>query len=425
MALTSILRRAATPIASERVSRLARMLAPYRKVMATPGAKAFSGTGLLARMPISMVTLGIVLLVVGKTGSYGLAGTISAAYMATTAASSPLLARLIDNWGQARVLVPGFIGFTVGMLMLVVAVESDWATPIPHLLAALSGLFYPPIGACVRARWTHALGAGRSLHTAFSFEAVVDEAIFMLGPVIVTVLATSVHEMAGIAAVTGFALVGGLAFASLRATQPPVDETRRDRGADPPLGWALLLPLVFAAVCLGSLFGATEVVTVAFAEEQGSPGATGPLLAGWAAGSLIAGLITGAVNLKSSASKRYRLGAVGMGCAMVPLPFVDGLAVLAVALFVAGFAISPTMVASVSLVESNVPASRLTEGITWLLTGLGLGIAPGAAIAGRLIDEFGASPAYYVPVVSGVLAAVIAVLTPARTSEHTPALSPN
>ncbi|MBA3308891.1 MAG: MFS transporter, partial [Nocardioidaceae bacterium] len=208
-------------------------------------------------------------------------------------------------------------------------------------------------------------------------------------------------------------------------TQPPVDETRRDRGADPPLGWALLLPLVFAAVCLGSLFGATEVVTVAFAEEQGSPGATGPLLAGWAAGSLIAGLITGAVNLKSSASKRYRLGAVGMGCAMVPLPFVDGLAVLAVALFVAGFAISPTMVASVSLVESNVPASRLTEGITWLLTGLGLGIAPGAAIAGRLIDEFGASPAYYVPVVSGVLAAVIAVLTPARTSEHTPALSPN
>ena len=99
---------------------------------------------------------------------------------------------------------------------------------------------------------------------------------------------------------------------------------------------------------------------------------------------------------------------------MLPLPFVGSIPVLAVVLFLAGFAISPTLVAVVSLVQSHVPASRLTEGITWVMTGVGLGIAPGAAVAGWLIDEYGASTAYIVPVVGGALAAVVAALTPAR-----------
>ncbi len=126
---------------------------------------------------------------------------------------------------------------------------------------------------------------------------------------------------------------------------------------------------------------------------------------------------------KSNALRRYRLGALGMACVMVPLPFVGSIPVLAVVLFLAGFAISPTLVAVVSLVQSHVPATRLTEGITWVMTGVGLGIAPGAAIAGWLIDEYGASTAYFVPVVGGVLAAIVAALTPARreTSPNTTA----
>ena len=87
---------------------------------------------------------------------------------------------------------------------------------------------------------------------------------------------------------------------------------------------------------------------------------------------------------------------------------------LAVCLFVAGFAISPTMVATMSLVEECVPASRLTEGITWFSTGIAFGIAPGAAIAGHLIDEYGTSTAFLVPIASGVIAAAVAWLaTPA------------
>jgi predicted MFS family arabinose efflux permease len=100
-----------------------------------------------------------------------------------------------------------------------------------------------------------------------------------------------------------------------------------------------------------------------------------------------------------------------MALVMMPLPFIDNIVVLGGVLFFAGFAISPTMVAAMALVEANVLASRLTEGMTWVTTGLNLGLAPGAAIAGALIDEYGASTAYFVPAASGLLAALVALST--------------
>lgn len=382
------------------------MFESYRDVLRRPGAMTFSAAGLVARLPISMVTLAIVLLVEDRSGSYGLAGSVSAAYMVATAVSSPVVARTIDRWGQRRVLVPCFAAFAMALGGMVLAVERDWPVPLPHLLAALAGVSYPPIGACVRSRWTHLLGQGPALHTAFSVEAVVDETIFIVGPVLVTVLATQVHPMAGVGSVGLCALVGGWWFTSLRRSEPPVDAGRDAGARRPPLEWRWLLPMVGVSICLGALFGSIEVVTVAFADEHDRAGVTGLLLAAYALGSLIAGVITGLLSGDDASTlRRYRFGATAMAAAMLPLPFLDSLVMLGAVLFVGGFAVSPTLVAVVSLVEANVPPVRLTEGITWVMTGVGLGIAPGAAIAGALIDGFGASPAYWVPVVSGILAA--------------------
>jgi MFS family permease len=383
------------------------VLGTYRDVLTRPGTAAFSGAGFLARLPMSTVPLGIVLLVEHATGSYGTAGIVSACYMLATAISSPLLGRLIDRIGQRPVLVVGTAGFAVGVGGLVLAFELGWPTPLPHLFAVLGGLSLPPIGAAVRARWTYVLGHGSSLHTAFSFEAVVDEAIFMAGPILVTVLAIQVHEDSGLLAVVALAVVGGLLLAAMRRTAPP-SRAAGPAGRTEPIGWLWIAMMVVVATCFGSLFGANEVVTVAFAEEHGQPGVTGVLLAIWATGSLIAGILTGAIRWQASALVRYRYGALGLALVMVPLPFIDHIWLLAVCLFVAGFAISPTMVATMSLVEECVPRSRLTEGITWFSTGIALGVAPGAAVAGFLVDEFGTSTAFLVPIVSGVVAASFA-----------------
>jgi MFS family permease len=395
------------------------MLAPYRKVLSTPGALAFSSAGLVARLPMSTIGLGIVLLVSTRTGSYAQAGILSACYMVAASASAPLLGRLVDIVGQRRVLVPAMLGFAAGTLAMMAAVELDLPVPVPHVFAVVAGVCCPPIGACVRARWSAVLPAGVELHTAFSLEAVLDEVTFMYGPVLVAVLATQVHELAGLLVVVVLATSAGFWLASLRSSEPPVASGTGPRGPAEPLRWRWLLPMVVAAACLGSLFGATEVVTVAFAKEQHHVGLTGLLLAIWSSGSLIAGLVTGLVQWRTSLTTRYRIGAVAMAAVMVPLPFVDNIFVLAGALFLGGFAISPTLVAAIALIEEGVPAARLTEGITWISTGISIGVAPGAAIAGRLVDSYGASAGYYVPVVGGALAAVVALSTGSRrTSER-------
>jgi MFS family permease len=397
------------------------VLAPYRTALATPGAIRFTLAGVLGRLPMATLGLGIVLLVVSQTGSYGLAGSVSAASLLAESAAAPVLGRVIDRIGQRRLLIPAVLGFTVSVLLLVVAVEQQWPPVLLHVIAAATGAFFPPIGACVRARWSYTLGSGQTLQTAFALESVNDEVVFIAGPVLVTVLATQVHETAGLLVVLVLTGCGILWLAYQRSTEPPPQAVGHEAAEPLPKLW--LGAMVAAAACLGSLFGSAEVITVAFADEHGRAGLTGLLLAGWAFGSLLAGIITGAVTWKVTPLRRYRLGTVALVAVMVPFPFIDNLAVLAVWLFIAGFAVSPTFVAVFSLIESTVPATRLTEGITWLSTGIALGVAPGAAISGRIIDDSGASTAFVVPIVAGVVGAVIAWSTGPRDTPSSPVLA--
>ena len=383
------------------------MISTYRRVLSVPGALAFSLSGLVARLPISMVSLGIVLLVSARTGSYGLAGGVSASYLVAGAAFAVLQARLVDRYGQGRVLSGAVVLFSVGLALMTFAVQSGWPVPLPHLFAALAGATLPQIGSSVRARWSHVLADKRMLQTAFAFEAAVDESVFMIGPTLVTFLATAVHPTAGLTAAVVAAVAGTFALVSQRRTEPPPRSTRRARGQG-PMGWAVLGPLVVSAVALGVLFGAVEVSTVAFSQEQGNKALSGVVLAVFALGSLLSGLVTGALQIRASNAARYRWGLLALSVAMLPLPFVRGFPLLGLLLFVAGFTISPTLIASVAWVEETVPAGRLTEGIATLTTGLSAGVAPGAAVAGWVIDRYGASLSFWVPVCAGLLGVVVA-----------------
>jgi MFS family permease len=385
------------------------MLSTYRRVLGLPGALAFSMSGLVARLPISMVSLGIVILVSARTGSYALAGTVSASFLITNAVCAVLQARLIDRRGQSRVL-PYSVGvFAVGLALMMAAVELTLAAPWPHLCAAVSGAAMPQIGSCVRARWTHLVPDKQQLQTAFAFEAVVDESVFMLGPVLVTVLATTVHPLAGLGAAIVTAVSGTAVLVSQQGTEPPLQDP--DRPGQTVMPWPVLVPLTVCGLGMGVLFGGAEVATVAFADEAGAKGLSGLLLAVWALGSLLSGLATGAVQLRADSATRFRWGLLSMGVVMIPLPFIDSFALLTVVLFLGGFAISPTLIASAAWIEEIVPADRLTEALTVFTTGLGAGIAPGAALVGVVVDAHGASAAYWVCVAAGLSGALVAFVT--------------
>jgi MFS family permease len=391
------------------------MFGPYRRVLALPGALAFSMSGLFARLPISMVSLGIVLLVSYRTGSYSLAGAVSASYLIANAAFAVVQGRLTDRLGQSLVLPVGAVVFSTSTALMMWAVEAGWPTPVPQLLAFVAGAGLPQIGSCVRARWSYVARDDRELQTGFAFEAVVDEAVFILGPTVVTFLATGVHPLAGLATAVVAGLGGSLALAAQRRTEPPVQRGPHRHGPRPAMGWLLLGPLVAASAALGILFGGVEVATVAFAEELGARAMAGVLLAVFSLGSLLSALAYGTIHWRSTNATRFRWGITALALALTPLPLLDGFAVTGVTLFVAGFAISPTLIASVTWIEQTVPSSRLTEGISIWTTALAAGVAPGAALAGVVIDRSGASASYWVVVGAGLGGALIAWATACLT----------
>jgi MFS family permease len=388
------------------------MLTSYRRVLAVPGALRFSLTGLVARLPISMVGLGIVLLVSAATDSYGVAGAVSAAYMVANAILAILQGQLVDRLGQARVLSYASAIFGVSMVMLIWSVQGGWPIATSYVFAAAAGASLPQIGSCVRARWSHVLSAPGDVQTAYALEAVADEAVFILGPILVTLLATTVHPIAGLGTAIVAGVGGSLVFAAQRGTEPPAHPRDRTSGVRPALPWRTVVPLATVCAALGVLFGAAEVTTVAFAEEQGNRAWAGGLLALWALGSLLSGVVTGVVRWRRGPTIRVRWGAFAMACAMAPLYFVGSLPVMGVVLLVAGVAIAPTMVATLSLTEQTVPAARLTEGMAIMQTGLVMGVAPGASLSGFVVDQHGASAAYLVSVGAGIVAAVAAQVLP-------------
>ena len=388
------------------------MFTSYRRILGHPGALRFSLTGLVARLPISMIGLGIVLLVSAATGSYGVAGAISAAYMIANAGFAILQGRLLDRLGQGRVLAVASVGFGVSIALLVVAVQADWPGGTAYGFAAVGGAFLPQGGSSGRARWSHVLDQPADVQTAFALEAVLDEAVFILGPILVAVLATAWHPVAGVAAAVIAGVAGTLAFSAQRRTEPPAHPRDDASGPRPGMPWRAVIPLAVVCAALGVLFGAAEVTTVAFAEEQGHKAASGALLALWASGSLAAGVITGAIHWRRGPSIRVRWGAFAMACAMSPLYFVGSLPVMGMVLFVAGFAIAPTMSAAMSLTEAVVPPGRLTEGMAIMQTGLVAGVAPGATLSGLVVDHQGASAAYLVSVGAGLVAALAAQALP-------------
>ncbi|MFJ9952025.1 MFS transporter [Kitasatospora sp. NPDC091207] len=392
------------------------MLSSYRQIFAAPGSLAFSTTGFVARLPISMTGIGIVTMLSQLRGSYGVAGLVSATLAVSAAVLGPQVSRLVDRHGQRRIVLPATamtVVAAVGLLLCARLEAPDWTL---FLFAAGMGVM-PSTGAMVRARWAHLYrDDAPKMHTAYSFEAVVDEICFIVGPILSIGLATAVFPEAGVLLAGVFLAVGVLLFAGQRSTEPPVHPAARHADSSVILNRGLQV-LILTFVATGAIFGSVEVVTVAYSEAQGHKSVASVILALWALGSCLAGVVFGTLRLKGSMSGRFFGGVLFMAVSMVPLLLVaesvqgvGGLIAVGAALLVAGIAISPTLITAMALVERLVPAAQLTEGMTWTTTGLALGVALGSSAGGWVVDASGAAAGYWVPVTAGVFGVLTALV---------------
>ncbi|MEU3217017.1 MFS transporter [Streptomyces sp. NPDC006971] len=391
------------------------MPSPYRAIFAAPGTKRFSAAGFLGRMPLSMMGIGVVTMVSQLTGRYGLAGALSATLAMSAAVIGPQISRLVDRHGQRRVLRPATLVALAAVAGLLVCAQQrlpDWTL---FVFAAGAGCV-PSVGSMIRARWAEIYrGSPQRLHTAYSWESIVDEVCFIFGPIISIGLSTSWFPEAGPLLAAVFLLVGVVWLTAQRATEP-VPHPREQHTGGSAMRSRGLRVLVVTFMATGAIFGAIDVVTVAFAEEQGHKAAASLVLAVYALGSCVAGAVFGLLRPGGKPSTRWLLGVCAMAVSMIPLQLAGSLPFLAVALFVAGLAIAPTMVTTMALVEQHVPRTALTEGMTWTSTGLAVGVALGSSAAGWVVDASGAEAGYAVPAVAGALAAAVAFLGYRRLS---------
>jgi MFS family permease len=339
------------------------------------------GTSLVARLPLAMAGLAIVLRVSRASGSYSEAGAITAVYVVACAIGSPVWGRLADRYGRRLILVVTALASAVGLLALsAVPVHDPWEM---SGVAFLAGAGEPPVSAAVRSLWPR-LVQGGNRDALYAIDSTLQELTFVAGPALVALLGTLSGTAAPLVASAIFSLVGTLAVAFHPAVSAPgLHVARTGRAASPAL-----ISLVSVGLLL--IFGCAmaQIGVVGFATAHKAPGQSGLLLAVWSLGAITGGLCAGTrVNAAGEPGLLVALGASGVGLLFV-LAAPD-VALLYPLLFIAGIGLVPSLGAMYNLAGKLAPAAGAVEAFGWLSGGTQTGIAGGSALGGVVLQHFG------------------------------------
>lgn len=378
------------------------MANPYRDIFRARSAKGFAAAGFFARLPIAMAPIGIVAMLSQTHGEYWLAGAVSATFALTNALLAPQISRLVDRFGQTIVLTPATLVSVAAFIALLLATHQKW--PVWTLFAsALLAAAMPSMPAMVRARWSEIFRDRPELTTAFAFESAADELVYIAGASLSVGLSVALFPEAGILVSTLLLAFGSAAFIVQRSTEPPVRPV--EHGAAGSAIWLRPVQIItFALIFVGAIFATAEVTTVAITKELGQASTASLVIGVYALGSFVVGIIVGALTLKTPLQRQLAIAVGVIALTQVPLLFAGTVPLLALTIFVSGIAISPTFITAFGLIERRVPAAQLTEGITWVMTGIGIGMALGSFAAGWVVDEFGARNGFWVSIVAGLIA---------------------
>jgi MFS family permease len=382
-----------------------------------PGARRLLVISILARLPLVMLSIGLLVHTEHLTGSFAAAGAVTGVYAIALAVGGPLLGRLVDRRGQRLVLLAS--AAAAALLLVAIAVLPAGA-PLALLLALAAGigLATPPVGACVRTLLPALLSDAGAVRAAYALDASASELTWIAGPP----LALGLGALWSTGAALALAGLGLLAATAAFACQPASRGWRPAHAAPRPRGGSLGSPamrtLVLVLIAVGVLFGAVEVAVTAVAKlHDGSTAAAAPLLALWGAGSLAGGTLAARFGTPGLA---LLLGALAAGHLALVVA-AGSPAALGAVLFVAGAAIAPTYSAVYALVDDAAPAGTVTEAFAWLATAIGFGAAIGAAAAGALADHAGPSAAFVLAGAAGTVALITALL---RSAAPAAVLSP-
>lgn len=387
------------------------MLSAYRDVLRINASWKFSLAGLILRLPMSMIGISIILLIKATYGNYSLAGLMSALNVIATAACAPIIARHVDRLGQRTIMLPLLIiGIGANIAFLLAAITHAHPALVA-LFSIVAGAAWGAPGAFVRARWAHALKeCPHHLSTAYAFESVIDEFVYIVGPVLSTVLGTVFHPGIGFILICLFLSVGGLWFFSQRSSEPELLSTSQEVRRSSLLRNPAVIVMALTYIAMGFMFGANDVAVVEFANALGAASMSGVLLAFFSVGSLLAGLWYGSRTWRQPLWKLFAFGVVLLALGTSAYLLAHSLLVMAIVMTLTGITCAPTMTNVSTIIAKVVDGERLTEGLAWVSTSLNIGLSLGSAAAGPAIDASGAHGGYLVMVGAAWMMVAVMIL---------------
>jgi MFS family permease len=393
----------------------------YLRIVRVPRLGPLLGASLLARLPIGINGLAVVLFLRAQTGSFAVAGAAAGGLALGAGLGAPVGARFIDRFGP-QILLGLAAGHAAGLLALIALGRAHAPTAALVATSVATGTALPPTSSVLRALYPRLLEDDPGLvQGAFALDSVLTEMIFIAGPLLTAALVALVGPEAALV-LSAAAVVAGAAL--FLAALPPRAPAGAVGGPAPGRLGALRSPgirtLVIAMVPVGIALGAVEVAVPAFADSHGRRELAGVLIAVWSVGSAAGGIVYGARPRRGSLADTHVRIALLMPLGFVPAALAGSIASMAVLIIPAGVFIAPMLATRNELAGTVAPVGAETEAYSWPLTALVGGVAIGAALGGALADAHGWRTAVVLGVATSALGAAM-LLARRRTLAPVPA----
>ncbi|MDN3293617.1 MFS transporter [Streptomyces ficellus] len=393
----------------------------YADILKAPhAARLLIGT-LIGRLPNGTGPIAIMVFTRAEGGSYSLAGALAAVYGIGNAIGQPLLGRAVDLYGQPRVQLPAALVSALGMALLVLAGLDP--LPLTYTAVAVAGLFTPPLEGGLRALWPSVLGREDRVHRAYAMDAVAQEIMFTVGPLLVTVLVALWSPAAALLVINAIGVAGAL---SVVLSEP----SRAWRSAPREAHWLGALRSPGLLALLGSFFfvglalGSITVAGFSYAEDHGRESVYGWLMAALGLGALIGGAVYGARHWAGAPERRLRVLVGLLALGYLPLTLTPGVVAMTALAALSGVFLAPAIACAFIVVDRHAPRGTVTEAFSWLVTTFGVGAAAGTAVAGPVVQHSGTTASFAVAGAGGFTALLVLLATqralavPPRTAPH-------
>jgi predicted MFS family arabinose efflux permease len=384
------------------------MAAGYVEILrARHAARLLAGT-LVGRLPNATAAIAIVLFVRAEGGTYGLVGGLAAVYGVANAVGQPVLGRLVDLYGQPRVQLPAALASALAMAGF--AVTGTRPLPLAYACVAAAGLLTPPLEGGLRALWPSVLGREEQVHTAYAMDAVAQEVMFTVGPLLVTLCVSLWSAGAALLVVNAVGVLGALSV----VVSPP---SRAWRSAPREAHWlgALrspgLLALLGALLFVGMALGSITVASVPYADDHGGDSVYGWLMAALGLGALIGGTAYGARRWTGEPARRLQALVALLAVCYLPLTLMPGAVAMVLLTVLAGVFLAPVIACAFVLVDRHAPSGTVTEAFSWLVTTFTVGASVGTGLAGPVVEAGGAVWGFAVPGAAGGVSLLVLLAT--------------